>query len=79
MHLVYRNSYCNIAIADSPDSTGGAFRTRNPDDVMPAIYQPKATSPLFGKQTWRIVPENLWDSELLRTPLYVRGWVFQGK
>ncbi|KAF2132544.1 HET-domain-containing protein [Dothidotthia symphoricarpi CBS 119687] len=77
MHLVYRNSYCNIAIADSADSTGGAFRVRNPDAVMPARYQPRENSPLFGKKAWRVVPENLWDSGLLQTFLYARGWVFQ--
>jgi hypothetical protein len=79
MHLVYRNSYCNIAIADSPDSTKGAFRTRDPSDLVPVIYKSKDDSPFFRKKTWAVVPENLWNSELLQSFLYARGWVFQGK
>ena len=79
MHLVYRNSYCNIAIADSPDSTFGAFRTRDPEDVVPVKYLPRDESPFFGKKSWVALPENLWESELLQSLLYLRGWVFQGK
>jgi hypothetical protein len=79
MHLVYRNSYCNIAIADSPDSTKGAFRTRNSEDIVPVRYNPSDNSPFFRKKAWMVVPENLWDRELLQSYLYVRGWVFQGE
>jgi hypothetical protein len=79
MHLVYRNSYCNIAITDSPDSTKGAFRTRDPSDLVPVMYKSQDYSPFFREKTWAVVPENLWDSELLQSFLYARGWVFQGK
>ena len=78
MHQVYRNSYCNIAIVDSSDSTGGAFRNRNPDDVAPVRYQAGGDSSMFGKKAWRAVPQDLWETELLQTFLYKRGWVFQG-
>ncbi|KAF2795819.1 HET-domain-containing protein [Melanomma pulvis-pyrius CBS 109.77] len=77
MHQVYRNSYCNVAIVDSQDSRGGLFRERDPNDVLPVRYQPKELSAMFGKKAWRAVPEDLWDSELLQTFLYRRGWVFQ--
>lgn len=79
MHQVYRNSYCNIAVVDSADSRGGLFRKRTPEDVVPVRYQADGDSAMFGKKAWRVVPENLWDSELLQTFLYKRGWVFQGK
>jgi hypothetical protein len=80
MHSVYRNSYCNIAIADSMDSEGGAFRNRDSEDVVPVRYQPdpQEESAMFGDRVWRVVPSDLYESELLRTGLYMRGWVFQG-
>ncbi|KAH8733001.1 heterokaryon incompatibility protein-domain-containing protein [Phaeosphaeriaceae sp. PMI808] len=77
MHSVYRNSYCNIAIADSSDSTHGAFRKRDPEDIVPVSYLPTDNSPLFRRKSWVVVPENLWDRELLQSHLYTRGWVFQ--
>jgi len=81
MHLVYRNSYCNIAVVDSKDSTGGAFRNRNPENVAPVQYKPTGNWPLFGnkEKKWVVVSEDLWERELIQSFLYVRGWVFQGK
>lgn len=79
MHQVYRNSYCNIAIVDSEDSRGGLFRLREPEDVIPVAYKAEKTENMFGDRTWRVVPGDLWDRELLQTFLYRRGWVFQGK
>ncbi|KAF1946296.1 HET-domain-containing protein [Clathrospora elynae] len=77
MHLVYRNSYCNIAVAASKDSTGGAFRKRDPKDVAPVRYRPADDSPFFLGKTWVVVSEDLWESELVGSVLYARGWVFQ--
>jgi hypothetical protein len=81
MHKVYRNSYCNIAIADSADGAGGAFRERNPTDVVPVRYQPEADheGSIFGSHAWRVVAGDLYESDLLSTKLYIRGWAFQGK
>lgn len=81
MHQVYRNSYCNIAIVDSADSTGGAFRERDPGDVATVVYQPEhgAKASVFGEKPWRVVAADIYESELMNTKLYVRGWVFQGK
>jgi hypothetical protein len=81
MHQVYRNSYINIAIVDSADSTGGVFRERDPGDVAPVMYQPKSEdkSTMFGSKAWRVVAGDTYENELLNTKLYVRGWVFQGK
>lgn len=78
MHLVYRYSYCNIAIADSVGQYGGAFRDREPMDVSPVVYTPHEGSPMFSGKTWRAVSEDLWSRELLQSSLYTRGWVFQG-
>ncbi|KAJ8112154.1 hypothetical protein OPT61_g5416 [Boeremia exigua] len=77
MHLVYRNSYCNIAIADSVGQYGGAFRSREPTDVSPVEYMPREGSPMLSGKKWRVVPEDLWARELLQSSLYTRGWVFQ--
>ena len=77
MHQVYRNSYCNIAVVDSADGNGGLFRERDPDDITPVRYQAEKSA-MFGSKAWAAVPGDLWDRELLRTKLYVRGWVFQG-
>lgn len=79
MHKVYRNSYCNIAAADSKDSRGGLFRGRDPADILPGKYQGDGSSAMFGTKVWRIVPENLWEAKLLGSSIYTRGWVFQGK
>ncbi|KAF2831216.1 HET-domain-containing protein, partial [Ophiobolus disseminans] len=77
MHKVYRNSYCNFAAAVSVDSRGGLFRTRDPGDVLPGRYKGDGSSAIFGATQWRIVPENLWETQLLDTSIYTRGWVFQ--
>lgn len=78
MHQVYRNSYCNIALVDSEDDTGGAYRERDPSDVSPVRFEGDDDSSMFGKKNWRVLPGDLWDTQLLSTKLYVRGWVFQG-
>lgn len=79
MHKVYRNSYCNLAAADSKDSHGGLFRKREPSHVLPGRYKGNGSCSIFGATGWRIVPENLWEAELLDTSIYKRGWVFQGQ
>jgi hypothetical protein len=78
MHKVYRFSYCNIVAADSPDSTHGLFRERDAKRILPAVYEAGDDSKLENG-TWRILKENLWQNELLETPIYTRGWVFQGE
>jgi hypothetical protein len=78
MHKVYRFSYCNIVAADSPDSTFGVFRERDAKSIVPAVYEAGDDSKLENG-TWRILKESLWKDELLETPIYARGWVFQGE
>lgn len=78
MDKVYRNSYCNIAAADSRDSRGGLFRDRKADHILPTRYMAGRKSTMFGHEAWRIFPENLWDTQLLHMALYGRAWVFQG-
>ena len=79
MHQVFRNAYCNIAAADSRDGTGGLFRQREASQVLPARYVASGESAIFGSSAWRIVPEELWEVQLLGAVLYTRAWVFQGK
>ena len=79
MHQIYRNSYCNIAAADSKDGTGGLFRDRMAHDVLPTRYQADGKSPFFGNQTWLVISKDLWEYELLSTHVYSRAWVFQGE
>lgn len=85
MHQVYRNSHCNIAAADSKDAQGGLFRPSLETDgvgrsmIVPAHYTPVSPTSLFGDRTWRVIPGDLWQRELLGAPLYKRAWVFQGK
>jgi hypothetical protein len=79
MHKVYRNSYCNIAAADSEDSRGGLFRPRDPSCILPGRYQGNGSSTMLGTTPWRIVPEDLWQAKLLESSIYTRGWVFQGE
>ena len=79
MHKVYRHSYCNLAAADSADSTGGLFRNREPWQVLPPRFISEGRNTTFGNsgKAWRVVREDLWKDGLLQTPLYIRGWVFQ--
>lgn len=79
MEKVYRNSYCNIAAADSGDSTGGLFRQREPRDVMACLFELPDGSTMFGMQRWAILRADVWEQGLLRKPLYKRGWVYQGQ
>lgn len=78
MEKVYRNSYCNIAAADAADSAGGLFRSRDPYSVTASQVEMAMGSLTFGTHRWRVLRADLWDNELLRMPLYTRGWVYQG-
>ncbi|KAI5928600.1 heterokaryon incompatibility protein-domain-containing protein [Camillea tinctor] len=80
MHLVYRNSYCNIAAADSGDCNGGLFRDREEhlDLIVPSRYVPSEhDQTLFQKHKWQVVSGELWRGDLLQSVLYSRGWIFQ--
>jgi len=78
MHRVYRYSHCNIVAADSKDAHGGLFRERIPYEILPVEYQGTNARHHLGEKSWTIVPANLWDKELLSSPIYDRAWVFQG-
>lgn len=69
MHLVYQNSYCNIVAADSVDGGGGLFRDR-PGNLL---------SGMNVDEPWVVLDKELWAKDLLQSPIYTRGWVFQGK
>jgi hypothetical protein len=77
MHKVYRFAFCNIAIADSENSEGGLFRTRDPEVDIPAYYDADGSGKL-DEGSWRILRDDVWKRDLLGTKIYTRGWVFQG-
>ncbi|KAK2008908.1 heterokaryon incompatibility protein [Colletotrichum eremochloae] len=78
MHKVYRNSFCNIAAADSRNHTEGLFRPRRPG-FAPVHYADRRRPPsgVFGRAVWRVLEHDHWDRGLLSRHLYTRGWVFQ--
>jgi hypothetical protein len=69
MHLVYQHSFCNIVAADSRDANGGLFRDKQEDLLSGTNTQ----------GAWIILDKELWVKQLLHSPIYTRGWVFQGK
>ncbi|KAI4656941.1 uncharacterized protein J4E78_006832 [Alternaria triticimaculans] len=77
MHKVYRYSHCNIVAADSKDAYGGLFRERTPHKILPVKYQGTDARHHLGEKSWTIVPADLWEKELLSSPIYGRAWVFQ--
>ncbi|KAI4711003.1 hypothetical protein J4E89_004593 [Alternaria sp. Ai002NY15] len=77
MHRVYRYSHCNIVAADSKDAYGGIFRTRKPHEILPVQYRGTDARHDLGEKSWTIVPADLWEKELLSSPIYGRAWVFQ--
>lgn len=88
MHQYYTNSFCNISTADSGSGLPGLFRSRDIStnghgSIRASIIPPRlVTNPdnlVFGRSTWRIVPDTLWDTQLLSNLLYTRAWVFQGR
>ena len=78
MHLVYRNSYCNLAAAASGDCEGGLLRKRQKFNNFGGDTIDTSEGSMFGRGTWRVFPSELWTDQLLMEPLYRRGWVFQG-
>lgn len=79
MLQVYRNCYINIAASDSISPEDGLFRYRDENALFHAGYQGRPNSKIFGNGIWRVVPQALWDNEVLAARLNTRGWVFQGK
>ncbi|KAK0661201.1 heterokaryon incompatibility protein-domain-containing protein [Cercophora samala] len=78
MHLVYRNSFLNLAGADSKDGSEGLFRSYEDKPREEVLHKPvkmKAGGAVNGE--WYILPGDYWRQELLDKILYTRGWVFQ--
>ncbi|KAK8127355.1 hypothetical protein PG984_008463 [Apiospora sp. TS-2023a] len=77
MHLVYRNSYCNLAAAASRHCEGGLFQERQRIESLGGDIVETSEKSRFGKGQWRVFPAEYWSDQLLMEPLYRRGWVFQ--
>ncbi|KAK8059246.1 HET-domain-containing protein [Apiospora saccharicola] len=77
MHLVYRNSYCNLAAAASRHCEGGLFQERQRTAGFGGDIVETSEKSRFGKGRWRVFPAEYWSDQLLMEPLYRRGWVFQ--
>ncbi|KAI4208857.1 MAG: hypothetical protein LQ351_008145 [Letrouitia transgressa] len=73
MRYVYANSACNISASDSPTQFSGLFRTRDPIEVLPAVYRP----PNSKIPRWVIYDKHYWERHAYRGPLHTRGWVVQ--
>jgi hypothetical protein len=78
MHKVYRHSYCNISAADSVDSAGGLFRDRDPNKIRHGEFEADETSRNLAKGRWVVLEDDLWQTQVLDTNIYTRGWVYQG-
>jgi len=79
MHKVYRNSFCNIAAADSSNGNGGLFRSDAArDKIVPKAVELRREDEK-GAGEWYILKGDYWAQHLLDRILYTRGWVFQGK
>lgn len=70
MDRVYQHSYCNIGAADSCNSEGGLFRTRNPTLVNTPQW---SSNGIKYDITW----DEVLQTNLELSPLYKRGWVLQ--
>ncbi|KAK4171920.1 heterokaryon incompatibility protein-domain-containing protein [Triangularia setosa] len=78
MHLVYRNSFLNIAAAHAEDGTQGLFKFFDKDTRDGALHKPvKIEEGGEVNGEWYVLPRDYWWRELLDKILYTRGWVFQ--
>ena len=76
MHLVYRNSHCNIAATGAEDGSYGCFFTRNPNVVNATQVRPHWN--LARGKEFAVVPLNKEIREKLAdSPLLKRAWVLQ--
>jgi hypothetical protein len=71
MHLIYRNSYCNIAAGSSLDAQGGILQYQRPMWLSPEIVP-------FRGDLCRITTANYFEDEVKSSPLARRAWVQQG-
>ncbi|KAI9679163.1 MAG: hypothetical protein M1822_007373 [Bathelium mastoideum] len=85
VHTIYRNTCCTIAAAASGNGGGGLYRPeekgqpRIAKQIIPASFTTIKSSKLLGPGPRLILSAGLWEEQLLRvSPLYERGWAFQG-
>ena len=50
---------------------------RDPDSMLTADYK-AGKEEAITEGTWTAIEEDLWSKQLLKSPIYTRGWVFQG-
>ncbi|KAL3417725.1 hypothetical protein PVAG01_10735 [Phlyctema vagabunda] len=75
MEKVYNRSYCNIAATWSPNSKGGCFKARNSKYICP--LRVSVEWPWAATGTYEIYDFDMWQIDVLKSPLNSRGWVVQ--
>jgi hypothetical protein len=80
MHMVYSNSYCNIAASHAEDSTKGLFRDRNPHALCSTEVN-ICTSSYYttkkARQVCVLANDDMIADSMDHCPLSKRGWVLQ--
>ncbi|KAF7505280.1 hypothetical protein GJ744_001067 [Endocarpon pusillum] len=74
MRHVYANSSCNICATASSNPSEGLFRARQNNIIQPGLMIMKTDS---TTNKYYIINNGYWDSQVTRTVLNKRGWVFQ--
>ncbi|KAK1829590.1 heterokaryon incompatibility protein-domain-containing protein [Podospora conica] len=69
MHKVYRHAFCNISATDSKDESEGLFLAS--DRLAPPIILRK------GAVEVEAIDKYSYEKDVGRSPLQLRGWVFQ--
>ncbi|KAK8018138.1 hypothetical protein PG991_007328 [Apiospora marii] len=74
MAEVYSNSHCNIAAAHAANGTHGCFTERDPHLVKPLKIDLNWG---LNPGVYYAVHENIWQHNVMETPLNSRAWVCQ--
>lgn len=75
MSNLYQRSWMNIAAIDSPDGTGGLFRTRTSRSTLPCIIQPTWTC--FAERSQLYAYYRGHYEEVTNKAFFCRGWILQ--
>ncbi|KAL1637221.1 hypothetical protein SLS58_009408 [Diplodia intermedia] len=77
MHLVYSNSWCNLAATGAKDSSVGLFLDRDPSLVLPFQAGVWAWEDESISKPHTIFRTDTWNTYVYNSVLEQRGWVLQ--